>query len=131
MPHKVFKNEVYSKFDGCCAYCGSPITLKNMQINHIIPIYRGWADLQLERFKLERGTDELINLNPSCRVCNKWKSTWTIEQFRNEIQQQIKRLNERSAGFRIAKTYGLIQEIKREVKFHFENIKQSNNEKTT
>jgi len=120
MPHKKFKNEVYEKFKGCCAYCGNSITLKNMQIDHITPIYRGWSDAYLERFNLVRGTDELVNLNPSCRVCNKWKSTYTLEQFRNELQLQIERLNARSAGFRIAKTYGLIEETKTKVIFHFE-----------
>lgn len=120
MPHKKFKNEVYEKYVGRCAYCGNLITLKNMQIDHITPIYRGWSDAYLENFNLVRGTNEFENLNPSCRVCNKWKSTFTIEQFRNEIHLQIERLNLRSAGYRIAKTYGLIQETKNEVKFYFE-----------
>jgi len=122
MPYKIFRNQVYDKFNGHCAYCGKQIKLKDMQIDHIIPLYRGWADLYLERYNLTRGTNDLPNLNPSCRVCNKWKSTFTIEAFRLEIQAQTERLNLRSSNYRMAKMYGLISETKSEVKFYFETL---------
>jgi len=29
--------EIYSKYNGRCAYCGEEIQLKDMQVDHIIP----------------------------------------------------------------------------------------------
>jgi hypothetical protein len=61
-------------------------------------------------------------LNPSCPRCNRWKSTWNIEQFREEIGLQVERLNKYSPSYRISKDYGLIEEKNITVKFYFEKI---------
>jgi hypothetical protein len=53
-------------------------------------------------------------------VCNKWKSCHSLEVFRFEIQQQLKRLNEYSSNFRLAKKYGLVEEKQQSILFYFE-----------
>ncbi|MBK8807800.1 MAG: hypothetical protein IPO21_14595 [Bacteroidales bacterium] len=63
------------------------------------------------------------NLNPSCISCNKWKSAHDIETFRNEIYEQVRRLDIYSANYRMAKKYGLIQETLKPIIFYFESIK--------
>ena len=40
--NKSDREKVYDKYSGHCAYCGKPITLQSMQVDHIIPKARGW-----------------------------------------------------------------------------------------
>lgn len=70
------KSLVYKKFDGHCAYCGDPIDIKSMTIDHIHPSSLG-------------GDDDICNLNPSCKTCNQFKSTLSLEEFRDEVQKQL------------------------------------------
>ena len=117
---KIDRESIHQKFGGHCSYCGKEITLKQMQVDHFIPVFRGWENGVLEGFGLKRGDETIDNLFPSCARCNRWKSTWNIEQFRNEISLQIQRLNQRSTNYRIAKDFGLIEETNKSVLFFFE-----------
>lgn len=119
---KIDREEVYNKCNGRCAYCGKNITIKQMQVDHKEPLFRNYTDMQLEWYKRERGTDDMDNLLPSCARCNRWKSTYTIEQFRTEISKQIQRLNDYNNNYRMAKDYNLIQETNQSVIFYFEVI---------
>lgn len=104
---KIDREAVYAKYSGRCAYCGKEITMMQMQVDHIHPRYLG-------------GSNDIGNLNPACRVCNNWKLTFTIDQFRHEIAAQIERLRLRSANFRLAERYQLVEVPEREVVFWFE-----------
>ena len=66
--------------------------------------------------------DNIDNLLPSCRVCNKWKSSHSLEQFRKEIGEQIRRLNEYSPNYRFARKYNLINETPHPIVFYFERM---------
>jgi 5-methylcytosine-specific restriction endonuclease McrA len=121
---KIDRINIHQKFGGHCSYCGAILELKKMQIDHFVPIYRGWENRILEGFGLERGQETEENLFPSCARCNRWKSTWNIEQFRKEIELQIERLNKRSNNYRMAKDFGLIKEAKQKVIFFFEKYKK-------
>lgn len=101
------RRKVWNKYKGHCAYCGRALDLKDMQADHIVPFSK-------------KTDNDYKNLNPACRVCNKWKGVWSVEEFRNEIQMQIERLNNSSAGFRLAIRYGLIEPSNKNVEFHFE-----------
>lgn len=122
--------DVFEKFNGKCAYCGCEIALNEMQIDHIIPqrnfekhILEGSDKIpQFLRHLNVSDLNHIDNLFPACRICNGWKSTYHLELFRSEIGVQVKRLNERSANFRMAKKYGLIEETENEVIFYFECI---------
>lgn len=116
--------EIYNKYGGHCAYCGKEIEYKDMQVDHIKPIFRGWSDKDKEYLPEGRcGDDSIDNLNPSCRMCNFRKGTDTIEMFRNAIKHGLVCL-ERSFTYRLAKRYGLIEETGKEVEFYFEKYKQ-------
>ena len=69
---KVYRQKVYEKYNGHCAYCGKTIALKDMQVDHILPKRNG-------------GTDDIDNLNPSCRLCNHYKRAAGIKTFRNDL----------------------------------------------
>jgi len=100
------RQKVLKKHNGHCAYCGKEITLKTMQVDHIIPV-RGI------------GTDDFNNLNPSCRRCNYYKRGYTIEHFR----QLILTLNERVMKNYIVKVaidFGIISVKGWNSKFYFE-----------
>src|ERR1035437_6520716 len=120
--------EIHSKFSGKCAYCGKDIQLKDMQVDHIIPQLSFSTDIK-NKFRipyflthlLPEEVNHIDNLFPACRVCNNWKRDHDLELFRRELDAQVKRLNERSANYRIAKMYGQIQETLTPIRFYFEN----------
>jgi 5-methylcytosine-specific restriction endonuclease McrA len=126
---KINREEVYNKCSGHCAYCGIEITMKQMQVDHIKPLYRNDKVETLEVWGVERGTDEMDNLNPSCARCNKWKSTFSLEMFRTIVENSIERLERDTPNFRLAKDYGLLNITKNKVIFYFE--KENNNDART
>lgn len=103
---------VYKKYDGRCAYCGQKIALKDMQIDHLYPIYLG-------------GTNDFSNLMPSCRSCNNYKRTYTLEKFREQLTLLNSRLERDSVIYRISKRYGLLKEVEKTVKFYFEEVEEN------
>lgn len=128
--NKKLREEVRLKYDNRCAYCGCELQ-KGWHVDHIEPIRRGDSDEMIDAMNknranpIVRGTNTIENYNPACRPCNVWKSTYTIEQFRKEIKEQVVRLNKYNANYRNAKRFGLIEETDYNVKFYFESIKFS------
>lgn len=112
------RRETYDMFGGRCAYCGQSIKYKDMQIDHIKPIYRGRNN------KPDRAGDNTSdNFFPSCRSCNHRKGTLTIEQFRRELEKAYERLLRDNATFRIAERYGIVKRGEKEkVLFLFEKV---------
>ena len=101
------RNAIYLMFDRRCAYCGAKITCREMQIDHVVPLYNG-------------GADDIDNMLPACRSCNKYKSTMTLEKFRAAVERMPEVLNRDNATFRIAMRFGVIQPGTQKVKFYFE-----------
>ena len=102
------RQQIYGKFGGHCAYCGCEITIKDMQADHVVPLYLG-------------GADDISNLYPACRACNHYKSTYTVEKFRVVIQQAPALLMKSSATYRSLVRFGLIKHPgKTVVRFYFE-----------
>lgn len=91
-----------------------------MQVDHIKPLYRIDDVKTLIVWGVERGTDDFENLMPSCARCNRWKSTFSLEMFRGEISKQLKRVEKVSAGYRMAKDFGLLEEKDIKIVFFFE-----------
>lgn len=104
---------LFDKFGGCCAYCGTNLSKAIWDIDHIKPKYLG-------------GTNDIENLNPSCRRCNSWKKNFSIEEFRQEIMAQPERFLKSSDGVRLAVDYGVVEikTIKIKPLFYFEQLKQ-------
>jgi hypothetical protein len=108
---KIDRKQVYDKYDGHCAYCGDKISIKDMQVDHIIP-------------KRINGTDDLENLNPSCRLCNHYKRAETIDVFRDwKLDGLIERLR-KIYIFNVAEKYGMVEVKNWDRKFYFEKVKK-------
>ena len=108
------RQRIYDKFNGHCAYCGCKIEYKDMQVDHIQSV-RNYGENIAEE-----------NLMPACRMCNYYKSTMTIEKFRQQLGELKSRLNYKFI-YRLAKQYGIITEVDKPIKFYFER-KETENE---
>lgn len=102
---KLDRKAVHAKYGGRCAYCGQPIDIRDMQVDHIFPKWRG-------------GTDNTDNLNPSCRMCNFYKGGGDIESFRRKMLTMLD--YRRTFAVRMALKYGILQEKEWDGKFCFE-----------
>ena len=118
--NKKTRDLIKSKYNNKCAYCGCDLQ-KGWHVDHIEPAFHNWSDEDVDRFlKKGRGDNKIENYNPSCPRCNRWKGTWSIDEFRREISLQLERLERDSAPFRMARDYGIIESKNIEVKFYFE-----------
>jgi len=119
--NKETRKFIHEKYNGHCAYCGIKMTIKEMQVDHLVSQFH--FKFKMAEKYTDKELNDIENLMPSCRVCNKWKSCHSVEHFRFEIQEQLKRLNEYSSNFRLAKKYGLVEEKPQSILFYFENQK--------
>ena len=116
---KMTRGQVYAKYNGHCAYCGCELTMSEMKVDHHIA-YMG-----------EGGEDTLENYYPACDVCNRVKSNYSIEQFKNKIRRcgEIHRKRKEpimADSDKIAIKYGLVEEDK-PIEFYYETYNPSIN----
>jgi len=88
------RKEVLKKYNSHCAYCGKLLGYKDMQIDHIKSKHAG-------------GTDNIDNLNPSCRRCNHYKRAMSLQHFRETMQTLNERLQKPYIN-RVGLDYGII-----------------------
>jgi len=111
---KIDRTKVYNKYSGHCAYCGKEIEIEDMQVDHIVP-------------KINNGTDDISNLNPSCRLCNHYKRAEPLESWRNwELNGVINRLK-KVYIFKVALAFGMIEIKSWDKKFYFEKLNDKQN----
>ena len=104
------REKVWSKYNCKCAYCGNDLEYKKMQVDHI-------------EAKSLGGKNEVENYNPSCRDCNFYKSSFSIEAFRNQLMTITDRIK-KPFIIRLAIKYNIISFKPFDGKFYFE--KQNN-----
>lgn len=104
---KIDRQAVYAKYDGHCAYCGKEITIKEMEVDHVIP----------QRY---HGTDDMDNLMPSCHTCNHYKRANSLENFRDWLLGELIDRLMKVYIFRVALRYGMITINGWDKKFYFE-----------
>lgn len=104
---------VYNKYNGHCAYCGCELEYKDMQVDHMDSVY-------IAEIEKRPVNDTIDNYMPSCRACNYYKSSSTIEQFRANLQYMLMRNVRRPFDYRLAVKYGLVKEDVHPIKFYFE-----------
>ena len=63
------RDVICQKFNGLCAYSGTPLK-ENWEVDHLIPKRRG-------------GTNDISNLLPVQKIINHYKRALTLEEFRN------------------------------------------------
>ncbi|MDU4427642.1 HNH endonuclease signature motif containing protein [Clostridium sp.] len=111
---KKVREEVYRMYDGHCAYCGCKLEYKDMQVDHVKSLYA------------HEGRDEIGNYKPACRACNFYKSTMSLEEFREQLETISDRL-EKQFIYRLGKKYELIIETNKKVEFYFETYRKGRN----
>ena len=136
---KELREKVWNKYNCHCAYCGDEIKYKDMQVDHIIP-KSNWDNVMMYKDKISYWNkkvpdflkyltsidlNHIDNLNPSCRVCNKFKDTFSLEMFRSELMEQAKRAFKTNSSYRRALKFNQIKETPREIIFYFETIELS------
>ena len=122
---KAMRQLVYDKYHGHCAYCGREIKMKDMQVDHIIPIAHscyGPRDKteDVRRMFEDESINGIDNLMPSCRACNFYKGIGDIEQFRQRIMSELAHTCRQSFQTRLAIQYGMIEYKPWDGKFYFE-----------
>jgi len=108
---KTLRELVKNKFEGRCGYCGDKAI--KLHVDHIKPFAGG-------------GTNAIENLMPACAPCNNFKTSFTLEQFRYELSEQVSRARRYSVNFRIAERFGLVKVSDIEIVFYFERHKNEN-----
>lgn len=108
IPKKI-RTKVYEKYNGHCAYCGCEMEIGEMQVDHVESLY--WHG----------GADDISNYMPACRACNFYKSTFPLEEFRENLKTIPERL-EKEFIYRLSKKYGIVQETDEPVRFYFETV---------
>lgn len=108
IPKKV-RQQIYNMYNGHCAYCGCELEYKDMQVDHVESKY--WYN----------GSDDISNYKPACRMCNYYKSTYTLETFREQLGLLTQRL-EKEFIYRLAKKYGVLEETDSKIKFYYEKL---------
>lgn len=128
---KVDRQKVFDKYGGRCAYCGCELQ-KGWHVDEIEPIRRNWEYVKdSSGFKNKKKYTDCVhperlnigNQNPACASCNINKHSMSLEEFRSSIKQFIQSLSLYSTQYKIAKRFGLIEEIDNPVVFYFETIK--------
>lgn len=124
---KKTRQMVYEKCHGHCAYCGCELAYKDMQVDHVDsyslndPNSRGGHKYK----KSVEQLNQLDNLMPSCRMCNFYKGTGSIEDFRQKLQETLLPNACRPFQFRLAEKYGLVEVHEKKIKFYFEKEDES------
>lgn len=116
---KAVRQTVYEKYGGHCAYCGRLIAYKDMQVDHFKPL-GAWAEEN-------RGTDDIENLMPACRMCNHYKRANPLEVFRKLIQDIPRKLRQNYI-YKVGVVYGNVIENEKPIVFYFEQLYKENEE---
>lgn len=112
---KAEREKVYAICGGRCAYCGVPIELKEMQVDHVVPM-EFYELFQARGFDL----DTMDNYLPTCRSCNHYKSTRTLLKFRAAIELYPLVLARDNVTYRNAVRFGMVVPKQKKVEFYFE-----------
>lgn len=119
---KKLREALYQKYNRRCAYCGCRLEYKDMQIDHIVSVY---TNTDIKQTMTEQELYDIKNLMPTCRQCNFYKSTFSIEDFRGRLQSVMLQNLEKNFNYRLAKKYGFVEEIKKKkVTFYFETLEK-------
>jgi hypothetical protein len=105
---KKTRDQISALTNGRCAYCGCELP-KGFPLDHVQALYR-------------QGLDVPSNLVAACRSCNHYKSTFTVDEFRDQVAQWPKRLMRDSVTFKNAIRFGLVEIVEKPIEFYFEHI---------
>ena len=97
------KKRIYKKYNGHCAYCGKPLDLSTMTVDHRIPVSNN-------------GDNSIENLLPCYHQCNTEKGSDNLEVFRINAAWTTLKISD-------LKTFRTFIKSVRKFKFYFEKNK--------
>lgn len=106
IPQKI-RLRVYEKYDHRCAYCGCELEYKEMQVDHLNPVYK---NTDIKHTMTDAEMYDISNLMPSCKQCNLYKSTFSLEEFRARLKDTMWKNLRMNFNYRLAVKYGFIKE---------------------
>ncbi len=109
---KELRQKVHFKYCGKCAYCGKDVAYKDFQVDHIISQNRFHG-------RSRSKANDFENLNPSCRRCNHYKRSYTLEDFRHLMKTIHERIAKQYIN-KVAIDYDIITLNPFDGKFYFE-----------
>jgi hypothetical protein len=129
---KIDRVKIHEKYGGHCSYCGRVITIKEMQVDHLIPKRNRYVEATLngdpsikENWDFSK-TDGEENLMPSCRRCNHYKRAESLNRYRAMVDTIPERLKDNYI-FKVALDYGIIEIKEWDAQFYFEKFNQKLN----
>ena len=93
---------------------------KDMQIDHVESVYR---NNDIAQTMSEKEMYDESNLLPACRQCNFYKSTFTIDQFKQRLKNVMMPNLQKDFRYRLAAKYGLIEETDKSIIFYYETLR--------
>ena len=115
---KELRERVWNKFDQHCSYCGNHIEYKDMQVDHLISQNREHSTSNPIPIEV---ISSFENLMPSCRRCNHYKNTYSLEQFRT-VMMTIQERIVKTYLAKVALDYGIIEIKPFDGIFYFERF---------
>ena len=90
------RNDIYERTKGKCALCGKFIRFDQFTVDHIVPLAKG-------------GTNEIENLQTTCKHCNAMKQDLSEEEFLDKmfdiLVYQLKKKKNKVYKRRLKKLY--------------------------
>lgn len=123
IPKKI-RLELHNRYNQKCAYCGCELAYKDMQIDHINSVY---VNNDLHNNMTEEEMYSVSNLMPSCRQCNFYKSTMSIDDFRTRLTTTLMDNLKKNFNYKMALKYGMVTEDIQPIRFYFEVLKSTLN----
>lgn len=122
---KKLRIALHKKYNHKCAYCGCDLEYREMQVDHIKPVY---TNTDIRKVMSEDEMYDITNLLPTCRQCNFYKSTMKLEDFRERIRTVMWENLKKNFNYRLALKYGLIQENDHPITFYYETLSSKETE---
>ena len=119
------RQTVYEKYSGHCAYCGCELLIRDMQVDHLIPM-----ELYEVYKVIGQDIDTIENYMPACRSCNHYKSSMTLEKFRTAIERFTEVLMRDNSTYKNAVRFGQVIPNKHKVVFYFEKLEMNQNKES-
>jgi len=118
--NKLSKRQIiWDKSYGLCWYCGCELK-KGWHVDHVKPVERIYRTGKFHHPE----NHNIDNMVPTCPPCNRFKMVWSVDRFREELEQQVVRARKTSVNFRMAEKFKLINVNKSKVKFWYEGLKK-------
>jgi len=111
------RTKIFNMYDGHCAYCGCKIDINKFDVDHLKPVR------EIDGKMMNPELDNVFNMVPSCKSCNRRKGSLSLEYFRENIEAQVSQYRKYSSGFSLMERYAQIKATPHKVKFYFETNK--------